>query len=249
GAAEIILGLVAGVGGFALAGAGAGHVRHVHRHFHFQDVYAVAVAGKLFHGADDEIWLLAGELDAFLINAFRIGDEFEKVGNVAAPALVADALDPGVLLVVDVRGIRGSVVEKNLDAIGAGFHEAARGIVGQQIGKAAGLGVVVAALLVGQEQAGVLGAGAGGLEAVLRVEQDGAGVRGENADHRFLEFAHHVGVHFFFVHAFFFGDEVAQRAALVHGRRGDHALGVGHRFHSFDLARADLHGIASHSQG
>src|SRR5208282_4942593 len=111
------------------------------------------------------------------------------------------------------------------------------------------LGVVVAALLVGQQQTGVLGAGAGGLEAVLRVEQDGAGVRGENADHRFLEFAHHVGVHFFFVHAFFFGDEVAQRAALVHGRRGDHALGVGHRFHSFDLARADLHGIASHSQG
>src|SRR5208282_5744630 len=108
-----------------------GHVGHVHGHFHFEHVHAVAVAGKLFHSADHEVGLLAGEIDGFLVHAFRVGDKFEEVGDVAAAALVADALHPGVLFIVDVRSIGGGVVEQNLHAVGTSFHQAAGGVVRQ----------------------------------------------------------------------------------------------------------------------
>ena len=77
-------------------------------------------------------------------------------------------------------GSNGRVVEQNLDAIGAGFFQAAGGPVVEQIGQAAGAGLVVAGLFIGEQQAGILGAALGGGQSPLGIEQDGAGVRGEN---------------------------------------------------------------------
>ena len=107
-------------------------------------------------------------------------------------ALRADAFDEGVLDVVDLRVVEGGVVDQNLHGVRAPVHDALHGNVRQQVGQAAGLGVVVAALLVGQQQAGVGGARFGGGQAELRIEQDGAGMRRQNLADRDFEFAHHL---------------------------------------------------------
>jgi hypothetical protein len=81
-----------------------------------------------------------------------------------------------VLEVVDVGLLEGGVVEQDLDAVGAGFLEAANAPDVEQVGQAAGGVGVVAGLLVGEQQAlavAVLGGG----QAELGVEQDGGGVR------------------------------------------------------------------------
>jgi hypothetical protein len=67
-------------------------------------------------------------------------------------ALVADALDPGLLEIVDMGFFEGGVVEEDLDAIGSGFLEAADAPDVEQVRKAAGSGGVVAGLLVGEER-------------------------------------------------------------------------------------------------
>ena len=77
-------------------------------------------------------------------------------------------------------GSSGRVVEQDLHAVGAGFFQAARGPYVEQVGQAAGAGLVVSSLFIGEQQAGVLGAALGGGQSPLGVEQDGAGVRGEN---------------------------------------------------------------------
>ena len=84
------------------------------------------------------------------------------------------------LIFVDVLGIVGRVVEQNLDAIGARFFQAAGRPEVEQIGQAAGAGLVVSGLFVGEQQAGILGAALGGGQSPLGIEQDGGGVRGEN---------------------------------------------------------------------
>ena len=76
--------------------------------------------------------------------------------------------------------LEGGVVEEDLDAVGAGFLEAADAPDVEQVGQAAGGGGVVAGLLVGEQEAlavAVLGGG----QAELGVEQDGGGVFGEDA--------------------------------------------------------------------
>ena len=84
-----------------------------------------------------------------------------------------------MLEVIDVLGIERRVVEQDLDAVGAGFLQAADRPVIEQVGQAAGAGLVVAGLLIGEQQAGVLGAALGGGQSPLGVEQDGAGMRRE----------------------------------------------------------------------
>ena len=66
--------------------------------------------------------------------------------------------DPGVFLVVDVFGIVRSVIEQYLHAVRSGFLQTAYRPMVQQVAEAAGAGLVIAGLLVGQQQAGILGA-------------------------------------------------------------------------------------------
>ena len=177
--------------------------------------------------------------ETLFVGAFLVADKLEEVRNVVGAALVADALDPGMLPVVDVLGVVGSVVKQNLDAIGASFFQAAGRPVIEQIGQAAGAGLVVSGLFVGEQQAGILGAPLRSGQSPLGVEQDGSGVRGENfADQRF-EFFHH-GVGDF--GAFFFGQGFLQRAALVHGSGRDDTAFVGDFFEAGEFARGKLHG-------
>ena len=74
---------------------------HVDRHLDLHDVDAVAVLGELGHAAGDDLRLLLRELEALLVGALFIADELEEERDVVGAALVADALDPRVLLVVD----------------------------------------------------------------------------------------------------------------------------------------------------
>ena len=86
-----------------------------------------------------------------------------------------------------IAGIfEGRVVDQDLHRVGAPIHDALHGNVRQQIGQAAGLGVVVAAHFVGQQQAGVRGARLGGFQAEFRIEQDGAGMRRQHLAPRLL---------------------------------------------------------------
>ena len=97
-----------------------------------------------------------------------------------------------MLDVVDLVRIEWRVVEKNLDAIRARADEAANGPDVEKIGQAAGAGVVVAAVFIGEQQAGIGGAGACCGQAVFGVEQDRAGVRSEYARDGDLEFLEHL---------------------------------------------------------
>ena len=117
--------------------------------------------------------------EAFFIAALRIvADEFQKERNLVCFGLRANALDEGVLDVVDLRIVEGRVVDQNFHGVGAHvLLEALDGNVRQQIGQTARLRVVVAAVFVGQQQAGVLCARLRCGKAPFRIEQDGAGVR------------------------------------------------------------------------
>ena len=70
---------------------------HVHRHFDLQHVDAVAVFAELAHALGDDLRLLLGVLEALLVGAFFVADELEEERDVVGAALVADALDPGML--------------------------------------------------------------------------------------------------------------------------------------------------------
>ena len=143
-----------------------------------------------------------------------------------------------MLLVVDILGIVGSVVEQNLYAVGAGFFQAASRPVVEQIAQAPGPGFIVARLFIGEQQAGIFRAALGGGKSPLGIEQDGGGVRGEHlADQRF-EFFHH-GIGYFA--ALFLGQRFLQGAALIHGGGGDDAACVGNVFEAGQFARGDFH--------
>jgi len=176
--AEEAEGLGAGVGGGALVGAGAFDELHDDGDFDFEDVDAVAVFGELLHDSGDDGGLLAGVgCGLFVGTGFVVADEFEEEGDVVGAALVADALDPGVLELVDFGLVEGGVVEEDLDAVGTGFDESADAPDVEQVRKAAGGGGVVAGLLVGEQEAFAV-AVLGGGEAVLGIEEDGRGVVG-----------------------------------------------------------------------
>ena len=101
-------------------------------------------------------------------------------------ALVADALDKGMLLVVDLGLFQRSVVEEDLNAVGSGLLKAADAPVLKQVGEAAGGGGVVAGLFVGEQEARIVAFFRGG-QAVLGVEQDRRGVAGKDAGDKALE--------------------------------------------------------------
>ena len=156
-------------------------------------------------------------------------------------AFVADALHPGMLLVVHVLGIERRVVEQNLDAVGARFLQASHGPVIEQVGQTTGTGLVVSGLLIRQQQAGVLGAALRRRQPPLRIEQDGAGVWGQDFGDQRLEFFHHgVGN----LRAFFLSQRFLQRAALVHGGGSDNTTLVGYSFEAGEFSRGELHGIS-----
>ena len=157
---------------------------HVDGHFDFQHVDAVAVFAEFAHALGDDVRFLLGVLEPFLVRAFFVADELEEERDVVGAALVADALDPGVLLVVDVFRIIRRVVEQNLDAVRARFFQAPRRPVIEQIAQAPGSGLVVAGLFVSQQQAGVLGAPLRSRQSPLGIEQDGAGMWRQHLAHQ-----------------------------------------------------------------
>ena len=71
-------------------------------------------------------------------------------------AFIADTLDKGVLLIVDLALLERSVVEQNLDAVRPGFFQPAHRPVVEKIGHASRRVRVVAGLFVGQQQALVM---------------------------------------------------------------------------------------------
>ncbi len=101
----------------------------------------------------------------------------------------------------------------------------------QQVRQAAGLGVVVAALFVGQQQAGVGRRALAAGSPILGIEQDGAGVRRQNFRHRDFELAHHLLGHLVGRNALGAGEGLLQAAALIHGGGGDDTVLVGKRLH------------------
>ena len=75
--------------------------------FDLEDVDVVAGLAELGHGAGDDLRLLLRVGDGLLVAAVGVvADELEEEGDVVGEALVADALDPGVLEIVDVRTSR-----------------------------------------------------------------------------------------------------------------------------------------------
>src|SRR6185503_10373397 len=140
---------------------GALNKLHVDGNFDLQHVHSVAVLGELAHALGDDQGLFLCVFKALFVGAILIANELEKERNIVSPALVADSLNPGMLLVVDLLGIKGSVVEQNLYAIGACFFNALRRPVAEEIGQATRAGLVVSGFLVGKQQAGVLGAALG----------------------------------------------------------------------------------------
>jgi hypothetical protein len=229
GVAEVLQGFGAGVGLFAFVGLGAFDEGHLDGNFDFEDVDVVAGFAELGHGAGDDFGFQFGVGEGLFIAAVDcVADELEEEGDVVGDALVADALDPGLLEVVDVGFFEGGVVEEDLDAVGSGFLETANAPDVEEVWQAAGGGGVVAGLLVGEEEALAV-ALLGGGEAELGVEEDGGGVFGEDGGDEGLEDFKVVGVGGC---STLLGEGLLQGAALVHGGGGDDAAVVGDCFES-----------------
>ena len=79
---------------------------------------------ELRHGLNHDFRFLPRELESFLILPFFVPNKFQEKGYVVGPALVANALHPGMFFIIDLWAIGGSVIEKNLDAVSAGFLQA-----------------------------------------------------------------------------------------------------------------------------
>ena len=211
---------------------------HVNRYFDLQYVDAIAVFAEFLHALDYDLWLLFGIGEALLVGAFFVADELKKIRNIVGAAFVADALDPGVLLVIDVLGIKRGVVEENLDAVGPRFLQSARRPVIEQVRQPAGAGLVVPGFFVGQQQSGVFCPALGSRQTPLGIEQDGGGMRSENFSDQRFEFLHH-GVGDFAT--LFLGQGFLQGAALVHGSGSDYAAFVGDSLETGKFARGELH--------
>ena len=98
----MLFGLIARVGGVALARLAARDVGHIHGDFDFQHVHSVLGLGKFRHALRDDVGLFARKADALLVAALFVADQFEEERNVYALTFLADALHPGVLDLVDV---------------------------------------------------------------------------------------------------------------------------------------------------
>src|SRR6202035_3793573 len=140
---------------------GAIYIFHVDGNFDFEHVDAIAILAEFLHAGGDNLWLLLSVFQPFFVGTFFIAYEFKKERNVVAAALVPDTLDPGMFLFVDVLGIEGGVVKQNFQTVGARFFQPAHRPQVKQIPQAAGTGLVVAGLFVGQQQSGILGSAFG----------------------------------------------------------------------------------------
>jgi hypothetical protein len=137
--------------------------------------------------------------------------------------------------------LEGRVIDQDLDGVRAPIHNALHRNVRQQVGQAAGLGVVVSAQLIGQQQAGVAAARQARFQAELGVEQNGAGMRRQHPGDGRLELAHHFGRDLFLIHAARRRQGLLQTAALIHGRRRDDAGLVRKRLHVLQLTFGHFH--------
>src|SRR5205807_985031 len=110
-------------------------VLHVYRDFDFENLDAVSILRELSHAARDHAGLLLREIRSLLVGAFLIADQLEEERNIVRAALVANPLNPRVLALVHLDRIVGRVIQKDLDAIGAGFLEAPHRPVIEEIGQ------------------------------------------------------------------------------------------------------------------
>ena len=229
----MLQGLGAGVGLLALEGLGAFDELHHDGDFHLEDVDVIAGLAELGHGAGDDLGLLLGVGQGLLVAAVGVvADELEEEGDVVREALVADALDPGLLEVVDVRLLEWGVVEQDLDAVGAGFLQAADGHTSSRSGRRPGGVGVVAGLLVGEQQSLAM-AVLGGGQAVFGIEQDGRGVLAEDVgDERLEVFEVLAGGG----RSALLGEGLLEGAALIHGSGGDDAALVGYGLESCEFS-------------
>ncbi len=242
GGAEMLkhFGLVVGL--LALVGQRAFGVSQIDRDLDLQHVDVVAVLGELAHRLDHDLRFLLGEFQALLASTLLVvADELQEERNAVGLALVADALDEGVLFLVALFRLERRVVDQHFDGVRACFLDAAHGHVGQQVRLPARAGVVVPALFVAEQQSGVLVARGGGGHAPLRVQQDGARVRRQDLRNRRLELNHHCVRDLVDADAFTRGDGLLQRTALVHGRGGNHAALIGQSFHMPNLFFGNFH--------
>ncbi len=180
---------------------------------------------------------------SLLVEALVVADELEEERDVVGPALVADALDPRMLLVVDVLRIVGRVVEQDFDAVGADFLQATNGPLVEEVREPPGPCLVVAGLLVREQKAGVLRPAFARGKPPLRVEQDRARVRRQHFRDDRLEVFHLAvadGA------AAFLGERLLKRSPLIHGGGGNHAARVRNGLHAGQFSRCE-HGVSSRS--
>ena len=234
--------LLSGIGLLSAIDAGSLGIAEIDRDFDFQHIDVVPVFREFLHAAADDLGLLLGELEPFLVpSAGVVSDELQEEGNIVGDALGADTLDPGMLAIVDRFLLEGSVVEQDLDGVGAHLLDAADRSIGQQVRQTAGSRIVIAGFLVGQQQPGTRVPSLGRAQTPNRIEQDRAGVRREDLRYGELEFAHHVVGHIGLVDALAGGDRFLQRSPLVHGGGGDHAPRVGESLHICEFPGAEFH--------
>src|ERR1700730_9393267 len=207
---------------------------HIYGHFDLQHVDAVAVFAELAHALGNDVRLFPGVFQSLLVRALFVADKFQKEWNVIGAALVADALNPGVLFIVHILRVVRRVVEKDLHAVGTRFLQSARGPVIEQVAESSGTGLVISGFFIRQQQSRVLGAAFRGRQSPLRIKQNRAGMRRQNFGDQRLEFFHH-GVADFA--ALFLAEGFLQRAALIHRRGGDYTFFVGNFSETRKFAR------------
>src|SRR6185437_6804535 len=211
----------------------------VHRDLDLQHVHPVLLLAELGDARPHHLGLLARVREPLFIPPPPvIPHELEKERDVRRPALGPDALDESVLDVVHRLRLEPGVIEQHLDAIRPVRLQPPHRAVRQQIRQPPRLGVVVAALLVRQQQPRPLVPCLRRRQPVLGVQQDRAGMRRQRPAHRDLELLHHRRRRLF---AAFLRQRLLQAAALVHRRRRDHSARVRHRIHALEFPRCDLH--------
>jgi hypothetical protein len=137
-----------------------------------------------------------------------------------------------MLDVVHLGIVERSVIDKNFDGIGAPIGNALRRNVGQQVGQASRLCIVVTAGLVREKQAGVFRARFGGGQAPFGIQQNGAGMGRQHLADRDFEFDHHFIGDPFLIDSFSGSKRFLQASALIHGGSSNHTGFIGERLHA-----------------
>src|SRR3984885_11966597 len=111
---------------------------HIHGNFDLQYVHAIAVFAEFPHALADNLRFLLGVLQTLFVSTFLVSDKLQEVRDVIRPALVTNALNPGMFLVVYFLGIEGRVVEQNLDTVRSGLLQTPRRPVIKQVAQTPG---------------------------------------------------------------------------------------------------------------